>query len=120
MLNDNDVIPEDGWLAVPDIMELTGASLPTVKGWLADRELLGVRRGPNRAVMVPAGFLQETGPLRHLKGTITVLGDSGLDDTEVIEWLHRPDDSYPEGSAMSALRAGRKTEVRRRAQEIAF
>lgn len=120
MVNDTAVIPEDGWLAVPDIMELTGASLPQVRSWLDDRELLGVRRGPNNAVMVPATFLTEDGPVPTLKGTVTVLSDHGLQDAEIIEWLHVPDDTLTGGSAIASLRAGQKSEVRRRAQEAAF
>lgn len=118
MVSDNDVILE--WLAVPDIMDLTGASLPTVKRWLQDRELVGQRRGPHRAVMVPRTFLTEEGPLPALRGTITVLTDGGMGDEEVIGWLHAADDSLPGGSAIASLHEGAKTEVRRRAQEHAF
>lgn len=101
-------------------MELTGAKLATVKTWLQDRDLVGVRRGPNNALMVPAGFLTPDGPVKMLRGTLTVLTDSGFDDEEIIEWLRRPDDSLPGGSAIASLREGSKTEVRRRAQELAF
>jgi hypothetical protein len=120
VVNDSAVIPDDAWLAVPDIMELTGEKLPVVKGWLQDRELVGLRRGPNNALMVPASFLTPEGPVRTLRGTLTVLTDSGLSDEEAIDWLHRPDDTLPGGSAIEALRGGSKTEVRRRAQEVAF
>jgi hypothetical protein len=120
VVNDTDVIPDDAWLAVPDIMEVTGASLPTVKTWIQERELVGVRRGPHRALMVPAAFVTPEGPLKHLRGTITVLTDSGMDDGEIIEWLHRADDSLAGGSAIGSLRTGSKTEVRRRAQETAW
>lgn len=121
MVNDSDVTLDDGaWLAVPDLMERTGASLPTVKGWLQDREVVGARRGPNNAVMVPAAFVTDEGPVRTLKGTITVLSDGGFSDEEIIDWLHRPDDTLEGGSAIASLRSGNKTEVRRRAQELAF
>lgn len=120
MVNGIDVIPTDGWLSVPEIMERTGAPLLTVRRWLQDRELIGLRRGPNNAVMVPAGFVDDDGPLPPLRGTITVLTDGGLSDEEIVEWLHRPDESLPGGSAVASLHAGAKTEVRRRAQEQAF
>src|SRR5690606_17197573 len=89
VVNDSAVIPEDQWLAVPDIIELTGARFSVVKAWLQDREVVGLRRGPHNAVMVPASFLTPQGPVKNLRGTITVLGDSGLTDEEIIEWLHR-------------------------------
>ncbi|WP_238154507.1 Rv2175c family DNA-binding protein [Ornithinimicrobium sufpigmenti] len=107
-------------MTVPDIMERTGASLPTVKRWLHERELVGRRRGENRALMVPSTFVTEEGPLPALRGTITVLADGGLADEEIIEWLHAPDDTLAGGSAIASLHAGAKTEVRRRAQEHAF
>ena len=108
------------WLAVPDIMDLTGASLAEVKTWLQEREIIGARRGPNRAVYVPAAFLTVEGPVPMLKGTITVLSDGGYRDEEIIAWLHEGDDSLPGGSAIGSLREGSKTEVRRRAQEMAL
>jgi hypothetical protein len=120
VVSDIDVIPDDAWLTVPAIVELTGRPLQTVRKWLQDRELVGVRRGPNRAVMVPASFLTEEGPLVSLRGTIVVLTDGGMSDEEVIRWLHDPDDTLVGGSAIASLRAGSKSEVRRRAQEHAF
>lgn len=108
------------WLSVPDIIERTGVQFQQVRTWLQDRELIGLRRGKNNAVMVPAGFLTDEGPLPALRGTFTVLADGGLSDEEIIDWLHRPDDSYDAGSAIASLHAGAKTEVRRRAQEHAF
>lgn len=108
------------WLTVPQIMERTGATLPTVKRWLQDRALVGVRRGPNRAVMVPAGFLLDDGPVPALRGTLTVLSDGGFSDAEIVAWLHEPDETLTGGSAIASLRTGSKTEVRRRAQEQAF
>lgn len=126
MVNDSDVtpVPDDndttGWLAVPDIMELTGASLALVKTWLQERELIGARRGPNKAVYVPASFVTEEGPLASLRGTVTVLSDGGFNDEEIIAWLHEADDTLQGGSAIASLREGNKTEVRRRAQEMAL
>lgn len=126
MVNDSAVIPSPdgydttGWLAVPEIMELTGASHAQVKTWLQDRELIGARKGPNRATYVPATFVTEEGPLASLKGTVTVLGDGGFADEEIIAWLHEADDTLQGGSAIASLREGNKTEVRRRAQEMAL
>lgn len=107
-------------MAVPDIVEHTGVSLSTVRTWLRDRELVGVRRGPHQALLVPQAFVTEDGPLKHLRGTITVLTDSGMQDAEIIEWLHSPDATLVGGSPIGSLQAGSKTEVRRRAQEMAF
>lgn len=118
MVSDTDVISD--WLTVPDMVELSGAKITEVKRWLQDREVLGRRRGPNNALMVPASFLVDGRPLPSLRGTVTVLADSGWGDDEIIDWLHVADDSLPGGSAIASLRQGSKTEVRKRAQEAAF
>ncbi len=120
VLSDNNVILEGDWLAVPDIMELTGRSLPTVRTWLQERELVGMRRGPNNALMVPAAFVTKEGPLKSLRGTVSVLTDSGLSDEEIVVWLGRVDETLLGGSPIGALQGGHKTEIRRRAQEWAF
>lgn len=109
------------WVTVPDLVERYDERLATVRRWLDDREVLAVRRGPRKVLSVPAAFLGADGPLPALKGTFTVLADGGMSDEEIIGWLFAPDASLPDGgSAIEALRAGFKTEVRRRAMESAF
>ncbi|MGC1207479.1 MAG: Rv2175c family DNA-binding protein [Ornithinimicrobium sp.] len=120
VISDNNVIHEGDWLAVPDIMERTGRSLPTVRTWLQERDLIGMRRGPNNALMVPSAFVTDEGPLKALRGTLSVLGDSGLSDEEILTWLGERDETLLGGSPIGALEGGHKTEIRRRAQELAF
>lgn len=109
------------WWTVPDIVGNLGQTLLTVRRWIEDREIIGVRRGDNHAFAVPAAFFGDTGPLVHLKGTFTVLADGGMNDSEIIAWLFEPDESLPvDGAPIDAIRAGFKTEVRRRAMESAF
>lgn len=109
------------WLSVPDAAALQGTSLSRVRSQIAEGELVAVRRGPNRAVYIPAAFVTPEGPLPELKGTATVLADGGMSDAELIEWLFTPDDTLPvPGTPMDCFAAGHKTEVRRRAMELAF
>ena len=109
------------WLTVPDIAERLHVPLSRVRSMLADRELLAARVGPNKALKVPARFLSDEGPLPELRGTFTVLADGGMTDDEAMRWLHTPDPTLPvEGAPIDALLAGHKTEVRRRAMELAF
>lgn len=109
------------WLTVPDVAERMGVSVTVVRRLLEDRELLASRRGERSVLRVPAAFLVEGRPHPALKGTFTVLADGGMNDDEIIDWLFAPDDTLPvSGAAMDALRAGFKTEVRRRAMESAF
>ncbi len=57
--------------------------------------------------------------MESLKGTIIVLADAGYSDEELITWLFTQDDSL-RGRPIDALREGRKTEIRRRAQSLAW
>lgn len=107
------------WLTLPDVAERTGLDVGKVRRLLQDRLLVAVRRGERNVLSVPALLLADGGPLPELRGTLTVLADSGYDDEAAIRWLFTPDDSLP-GTPVDALRAGRKTEVRRRAQALAF
>ncbi|HET8989131.1 MAG TPA: Rv2175c family DNA-binding protein [Humibacillus sp.] len=108
-------------MTVPDLAERLGVALSAARRLIADRELLSARIGERRVIAVPAKFLDETGPRSELKGTFTVLADGGMNDDEIIEWLFTPDPTLPvEGAPIDALRAGHKTEIRRRAQELAF
>ena len=109
------------WLTIPDIAERLGLPLSSVRKLVEDRELLAHRVGERRVVSVPAGFVDDEGPLHALKGTFTVLADGGMSDTEILRWLHTVDDTLPvAGAPIDAIRAGFKTEVRRRAMEVAF
>jgi excisionase family DNA binding protein len=109
------------WLTVPDVAERYGLPLTHVRRWIQDRELLGVRLGERHVLKVPGRFLGEDGPLTELRGTFTVLSDGGMDDAEALRWLFTPDATLPApGAPVDSLIAGFKTEVRRRAMELAF
>lgn len=103
------------WLALPDLVALTGEPLGRVRRFLDERHLVGSRR--DGVLRVPAVFLVDGYPLSSLRGTLFVLHDAGFSDDEAIDWLLLPDDSI--GSApIEALRQGRKSEVRRVAQSL--
>lgn len=109
------------WFTVPELAEIQGIKVNDVRRQLKDGDLIGVRRGPNNAVYVPARFTSGGDPLPRLKGTFTVLKDGGMNDDEVVEWLFTPDASLPGGgSPMDAVEAGHITEIRRRAMESAL
>ena len=109
------------WLTVPDLAERLDLPMSTVRQLIADREVLSARIGERNVIAVPAKFLDDEGILPALKGTFTVLGDGGMNDTEILTWLFTPDASLPvEGAPIDSLRGGFKTEVRRRAMDLAF
>lgn len=109
------------WLTVPDLAERLGLPMSSVRQLIADREVLSARIGERNVIAVPAKFLDDEGIMPALKGTFTVLGDGGMNDTEILTWLFTPDASLPvEGAPIDSLRGGFKAEVRRRAMELAF
>jgi hypothetical protein len=107
------------WLPLPDVAQLLDVSITKVHGLLDERALAALRVGDRRIRCVPAAFLQDGHVVESLKGTIIVLSDAGYSDEELIIWLFTPDDSL-RGRPVDALREGRKTEIRRRAQSLAW
>lgn len=125
------------WLTLPDVAERLGIDVGKVRRLLQEGRLVAVRRGDPTVVSVPADFFvpvhlanpaapTAAGPsedgerwavLTALRGTLTVLADAGFDAGESIEWLFSTDEVLGR-TPMAALRAGSKSEVRRRAQTL--
>ncbi len=112
------VVP--GWLTLPDVAERQGVAIPVARQQLNDREILAVRRTERSVLCIPEPFVTADGPRPELRGTFTVLADGGMSDLELMIWLFTPDETLKGGSPMGALLAGHKTEVRRRAMELAY
>ena len=107
---------ETTWLTLPELVEVLGEPLGRVRRLLDDLHLIGSRReGP---LKVPSAFIVDGRPLASLRGTVIVLHDAGFSDDEAIDWLLAEDDSIG-ATPLSALLAGRKSEVRRVAQTLA-
>ncbi|WP_416385069.1 Rv2175c family DNA-binding protein [Tersicoccus mangrovi] len=107
------------WLPLPDVAERLGLQVTKVHRLIDDGTLLAMRVGRPPVRSVPADFITEDGPVDSLRGTISVLRDAGFGDDEALRWLFTPDESLP-GRPIDALRTGRKTEIRRRAQALAW
>lgn len=107
------------WLTLSATAERLGTDVGRVRRLIQDRFLIAVRGGEPPAPRVPAALLHDGEVLADLPGTLTVLLDAGFEPPEALRWLLTPDETLP-GSPLDALRQGRKTEVRRRAQALAF
>ncbi len=105
------------WLTIPELVERLGLSPGKIHRLIEDRQLLAVRR--DGVLRVPEVFLRDDEPVRELRGTLVVLADSGFTDDEAMRWLLEHDGAL-DASPIEALRAGRKAEVRRVAQALAF
>jgi len=106
------------WLSVPEVARQLGVEVVAVRQLLRDGQLLGLRRGERNIPSIPAAFLDGAAVLKGLPGTLTVLGDAGFTPAERVRWLFT-DDQLP-GAPITALVENRGTEVRRRAQALAF
>lgn len=107
------------WLTLPDVAEALGLSITKVHALLNERSLVALRITDRGIRSVPAEFIVDGRVLDSLKGTLAVLGDSGFSDEEIVRWLFTEDESLP-GRPIDALKEGRKTEIRRRAQALAW
>lgn len=104
------------WLSVPEVAERLHVDVTKVRQLLRERKLLGVRR--DGVLRVPAIFVGDGAILKGLPGTLSLLADSGFNDDEALRWLFT-DDDLP-GAPVQALAENRGTEVKRRAQALAF
>lgn len=107
------------WLNLPAVAEILDVDIRRVHRLLDERVIIELRIGERKVRSIPADFLQDDQVVESLKGTLSVLKDAGFSDEESIKWLFTEDESLP-GTPMNALRTGRKTEIRRRAQSLAW
>lgn len=110
------LVPE--WLDWAATAEQLGVTVAKVKTMIRDHELAAAVPTPGTGQQVPADFLQDGLPVKGLPGLLTMLHDNGFDDRECIAWIFT-DDDLP-GRPIDALRENRGSEVKRRAQAMAF
>ena len=97
--------------------ERLGLGLTGVKQLVAEHKLLAVKTENGPAI--PALALDGDVPVKHLSGVLTLLHDAGYSPEEAYRWLTTDDESLP-GTPLQALHENRATEVKRRAQALAF
>jgi excisionase family DNA binding protein len=107
------------WLTVPEVAQRLGVEVTRVRQLLREGKLIAVRRDAGQPLLIPADFVSAAGVLKGLAGTLTLLHDAGHSPTGALRWLYEPDGSLP-GTPVQALVENRGTEVKRRAQALAF
>ncbi|MBR8745192.1 Rv2175c family DNA-binding protein [Nocardiopsis sp. MG754419] len=105
------------WLTLREAARPLGVSPNRIKTLIREKRLMGVVR--QGELSIPAAFLDGEDLVKGLPGTIVLLDDAGFSTEEALRWLFTPDDSLP-GTPIQAMRENRGTEVRRRAQSLAF
>ena len=105
------------WLTVPEVAERLDVPLGKVRRFIEEHQLFSVRF--DGVQKIPAHLIETGEPLPSLRGTILVLIDAGFDVDSAVEWLYRPEESIGR-RPIELLLEGRKSEVRRVAQSLAF
>ena len=107
------------WLDWSQAGELLHVSVSKVRQLIRESHLAAVVPTPGAGQQVPAALIQDGLVVKGVPGVLTVLHDGGYDDRAILTWLFTPDDSLP-GRPIDALRENRGSEVKRRAQAMAF
>ena len=105
------------WLSVPDVADRLGIVPGKVRRLIEENALFVVIR--DGVKMVPAHLIVDGEPLPSIPGTINVLIDAGFTLGQAIAWLYTIEESIGR-TPIESLLDGRKSEVRRIAQSLAF
>jgi excisionase family DNA binding protein len=107
------------WLDWQQAAERLSVSVSKVRQLIREHQLAAVVPVPRGGQKVPAALIQDGLVVKGVPGLLTVLHDGGYDDEQALIWLFTADDTLP-GRPIDALRENRGTEVKRRAQAMAF
>jgi hypothetical protein len=107
------------WLDWSQASEQLGVSVSKVRQLIREHQLAAAVPTPGAGQKVPAALIMDGEVVKGLPGLLTVLHDGKFDDREALEWLFTPDETLP-GRPIDALRENRGSEVKRRAQAMAF
>jgi hypothetical protein len=105
-------------LTLPEAADALQVPQSRLSQLLRDGQLIAVRDASGKRA-IPATLIQDGAVVKSLPSVITQLRDARFADEEIVDWLHRPDESL-RGTPLDALRANRGTEVKRRAQVAGF
>lgn len=106
------------WLDEEGAAEALGISVPQLRTMVRRHELVAVPPAPGERPQIPALFIQDGLVVKGLTGLLTVLDGGGFDAVESVVWVFT-DTDLP-GRPIDALRENRGSEVKRRAQAMAF
>ncbi len=109
----------DEWIDWSQASELLGISVSKVRQLIRENQLAAAVPVPGEGQKVPAALIQDGLVVKGVPGVLTVLHDGGYDDREALTWLFTADDTIP-GRPIDALRENRGSEIKRRAQAMAF
>lgn len=106
------------WLDWAEAARLLGVTVGKVRTMIRLHELAAAVPRPGVGQRIPADLIQDGLVVKGIPGLLTVLHDGGYDDRQAIAWIFT-DLGLP-GRPIDALRENRGSEVKRRAQALAF
>jgi len=109
----------DEWLDWSETAARLHVSVSKVRQLIREHQLAAAVPVEGRGQKVPSALVMDGQVVKGVPGVLTVLHDGGYDDRAILAWLFTPDDSLP-GRPIDALRENRGSEVKRRAQAMAF
>ena len=115
--HDLDALVEE-WIDWAEAARRLGLTTSRVRSMIADHLLAAAVPRPGAGQQVPALFVQDGEVVKGLSGLITLLHDNRYSDREIIAWLFL--DADLPGRPIDALRENRGSEVKRRAQAMAW
>lgn len=107
------------WLDWSEAGDLLGVSVSKVRQLIREHQLAAAVPSPGAGQKVPAALIMDGEIVKGVPGLLVVLHDGGYDDRQALTWLFTADDTLP-GRPIDALRENRGSEVKRRAQAMAF
>ncbi len=106
-------------LTFPEVADALGVPVTRVHQYVRDGHLVAVRESEEAPRTIPALFIDGSQIVKALDAVIRLLRDARFTDPEIVDWLHRADDSLP-GTPIDALRRDAGREVKRRAQVAGY
>lgn len=106
------------WIDWSDAAKLLGVSVNKVRTMIREHELAAAVPSEGAGQRIPAELIQDGLVVKGVPGLLTMFHDAGWDDREAIEWIFT--DLELPGRPIDALRENRGSEVKRRAQALAF
>ncbi|TIC80956.1 Rv2175c family DNA-binding protein [Nocardioides sp. GY 10127] len=108
------------WLEWSEAAALLGVTVAKVRTMIREHQLAAAVPWERAGQRVPALFIdpETLEPVKGLPGLLTMMHDNGYDDRECIAWIFL--DADLPGRPIDALRENRGSEVKRRAQAMAF
>ena len=109
----------DDWLDWSEAGKALGVSVSKVRQLIREHQLAAAVPSTGAGQQVPAALILDGEIVKGVPGLLVVLHDGGYDDRGILRWLFTDDETLP-GRPIDALRENRGSEVKRRAQAMAF